>query len=132
MTFVEPNNKPSIFISQLILIGGRKNYVVPFSRGVNIVYGDSATGKSSILECINYLLGSSKLIYDREIESSVRFIMMEVFLNGRPHVIRRDLFKPANPIEVYLTGLDLIDTVFPKKLTPSFGVAPGSDGYFSD
>jgi AAA15 family ATPase/GTPase len=51
--------KPSIVIQKLVLVGRRKNYVIPFSEGVNIVYGDSATGKSSVLECINYLFGSS-------------------------------------------------------------------------
>lgn len=126
------NDKPSIFIRQLTLVGKRKNYVVQFSEGVNVIYGDSATGKSSVLECINYLLGSSKFIYDREIEASVNFIMMEVFLNGRAYVIKRNIYKPSESIEVYPTTFELLDTVFPKKLTPSFGVESGPDGYFSD
>jgi hypothetical protein len=126
------SNKPSLVIVQLILVGRRKNYIVHFNEGVNIVYGDSTTGKSSILECINYLLGSSKFIYDREIELSVRFAMMEVLLNGKHHVIKRDIFQPNEPIEVYTTALDSIETVFPKKFTSNFGQPPSPDGYFSD
>jgi hypothetical protein len=125
-------NKPSIIIIQLVLVGSRKNYVVPFTEGVNIIYGDSATGKSSILECINYLLGGSKLIYDQEIESSVKFIMMELMINGRSHVIKRQIFKPGDLIEVYVTNLNSLENVFPKKFAPKFDGQSGPDGYFSD
>lgn len=126
------SKSPSLVVVKLVLVGRRKDYVIPFSEGVNIVYGDSATGKSSILECINYLLGSSKFVYDREIELSVKFIMMEVLLNGKHHVIKRDIFHPNDPIEVYLTDIAGVDTVFPKKFAPNFGVKEAADGYFSD
>ncbi|KQR85374.1 hypothetical protein ASG35_26600 [Burkholderia sp. Leaf177] len=125
-------NKPSLLIEQLVLVGKRKNYVIRFTQGVNIVYGDSTTGKSSVLECINYLLGSSKFVYDREIELSVRFIMMEVRLNSLPYVIKRDIFKPNEPIEVYTGELNSIELTFPKKLTPNFGLPESGDGFFSD
>ncbi|MDN7936178.1 hypothetical protein QZM52_33395 [Burkholderia metallica] len=125
-------NKPSLVINRLVLVGRRKNYVIPFAEGVNIVYGDSTTGKSSVLECINYLLGSSKFVYDREIELSVRFIMMEARLNNLPYVIKRDIFKPNDPIEVYAGNLDSIELTFPKKFTPNFGLPESADGFFSD
>lgn len=123
--------KPSIVIQQLVLVGRRKNYVVPFSDGLNIVYGDSATGKSSVLECINYLFGSSKLIYDREIESSVLYVMMEVHLNEVPYVIKRDIFDVNADIEIYPSELQSLSGVFPQKYAPSFA-REGRDGYFSD
>ena len=44
-----------LIIKKLILIGHRKNYEVPFFPGVNIIYGEEDSGKSSILELINYL-----------------------------------------------------------------------------
>lgn len=123
--------KPSIVIQKLVLVGRRKNYVIPFSEGVNIVYGDSATGKSSVLECINYLFGSSKFIYDREIESSVLHIMMELEINGSPYVIKRDIFNANAEIEVYFSALDSLSEVFPSKYSPNFQQI-GRDGYFSD
>ena len=125
-------NRPTFVVNKLVLVGRRKNYEVPFEQGVNIIYGDSATGKSSVLECINYLLGSSKIIIDREIETSVRFIMMEVSMNGRLYVIRRDIFLPTELIEVFVCGLDEIDRNFPRRLAVNFKLAEGPDGYFSD
>lgn len=124
--------KPSINISRLVLVGARKDYEVYFSKGVNIVYGDSATGKSSILECINYAFGSKKLDYDREIESAVDYVQLEVEFNGKPYVIRRNIFRPADFIEVYAADLASMKAIFPKKYTPFFNADAGPDGYFSD
>ena len=45
----------SLLINQLIVVGRNKNYTVNFNPGVNIIYGDSATGKSSILNLIDQL-----------------------------------------------------------------------------
>lgn len=124
--------RPSILIKQLILIGRRKNYVVPFFPGVNIIYGDSATGKSSILELINYLFGSSKFIYDQEIQSSVIYAALEVELNGQVYVIKRDIFDVHQQVEVFASAFDEINQIFPKKLAPTFDREPGPDGYLSD
>lgn len=126
-----PAQKPSLQIEKLVLIGRRKNYSIPFQSGLNIVYGDSATGKSSILECINYLLGSSKFVYDREIESAVLHMMMQVRLNDSTYTIKRDIFDAGADIEVFPTSLDAIEKIFPQKYSPSFE-KEGQDGYFSD
>jgi DNA repair exonuclease SbcCD ATPase subunit len=126
-----PAKKPSLKIEKLVLVGRRKNYSIPFQSGLNIVYGDSATGKSSILECINYLLGSSKFVYDREIESAILYLMMQVTLNGSIYTIKRDLFDAGADVEVFPTSLDAIEEIFPQKYSPSFE-KEGRDGYYSD
>lgn len=125
-------NHPSIVVRQLILVGHRKDYRIPFHTGVNIIYGDSATGKSSILELINYLLGSSKFLYDEEIESSVKYAALEIDLNGVTYVIKRDIFSPTKLIEVYQSNFESTRAVFPKKYAPNFSGDSGPDGYFSD
>ncbi|EBM5736309.1 exonuclease SbcC, partial [Salmonella enterica] len=53
--------KSYLRIERLILVGSRKNYFVEFEDGLNIIHGDSDTGKSSILEFIDYLLGGSSI-----------------------------------------------------------------------
>ncbi len=125
------NTRPSIQIRKIILVGRRKNYEVNFFPGVNIIYGDSSTGKSSILEIINYLFGSSEFIYDHEIETSVVYAAMEVLLSGHVYVIKRDIFDSSKLVEVYPSAFDEIDSVFPKKLSPNYRSA-GPDGYLSD
>lgn len=120
-----------IRIDRVVLVGRRKNYVIPLKSGLNIIYGDSATGKSSVLECINYLFGSSKLVFDEEIEYAVRCVMMQVELDNTIYVIKRDIFDAAADVEVYTSTIDSISGVFPRKYSPSYG-KPGVDGYLSD
>lgn len=123
---------PSIVVRQLVLVGHRKDYRIPFHSGVNIIYGDSATGKSSILELINYLLGSSKFVYDEEIESSVKYAALELDLNSTTYVIKRDIFYPTKLVEVYQSDFESTRAVFPKKYASSFSGDSGPDGYLSD
>lgn len=125
------SNNKGILIDRLVLVGRRKNYVIPFKSGLNIIYGDSATGKSSVLECINYLFGSSKLVFDEEIESAVTYIMMQVTLGESIYVIKRDIFDANADVEVYSSTIDLFNGVFPKKYSANYGRS-GPDGFLSD
>ncbi|MES2933084.1 MAG: exonuclease SbcC [Pseudomonadota bacterium] len=125
-------NHSSIIVRKLILVGHRKDYQLSFEAGINIIYGDSATGKSSILELINYLLGSSKFIYDEEIETSVKYAALEVELNGVTYSVKRDIFSPNKQIEVYASDFSSVTNIFPKKYAPNYSAGEGEDGFFSD
>lgn len=124
-------NSRGLLIDRLVLVGRRKNYVIPLKSGLNIIYGDSATGKSSVLECINYLFGSSKLVFDEEIESAVTYVLMQVALGASTYVIKRDIFNTAADVEVFASTIESIDGVFPKKYSPNY-VKAGPDGFLSD
>lgn len=110
----------SILINQLVVIGVQKNYSVNFHVGVNIIYGDSATGKSSILNLIDYLLGAKTFSLYPEIESSGRYCLLDVTLNSQRYTIKRDLFDALIPIEVYPCAVDLIEQYAARKYNPSF------------
>lgn len=125
------NSYSRIFVDELVLVGHRKRYGIPFTTGLNIIYGDSATGKSSVLEAINYLLGSSNFVFDDEIEETVLYVMMAVRLNNVEFVIKRDIFDKRADVEVYAANLEGMGKVFPKKFSPTYD-REGPDGYFSD
>ncbi|WP_166370310.1 exonuclease SbcC [Psychromonas sp. SA13A] len=110
----------SILINQLIVVGIRKNYTVNFRAGVNIIYGDSATGKSSILNLIDYLLGAKRFLLYPEIISTGRYAVLDVTLNDFRCSIKRDIFDPAKPIEVYPCSFDKIEQFAANKYLPSF------------
>ena len=50
--------KTRIRLESLTLIGARKNYSVQFKDGFNLISGPTSTGKTSILEMIDYALGA--------------------------------------------------------------------------
>lgn len=123
---------PYLNIDFLHLVGHRKNYSIQFFPGVNIIYGDSDTGKSSILEFINYLLGGSSIVMADEISTSITYAAMEIRLNGVEYTIKRDVFKPSALVEVYRCIFSECANNYPKKYSPKFGMAEGPDGYLSD
>ncbi|MBN3471256.1 exonuclease SbcC [Pseudomonas savastanoi pv. phaseolicola] len=124
--------KSNISISRLCLVGHRKNYSIPFYPGVNIIYGDSDTGKSSILEFINYLLGASSIELADEVKASVMYAALELEINGAIKTIKRNIFNSKDYIEVYPCGIDECVDFFPKKYCPDFSDKNAPDGFFSD
>ena len=55
------------FIKKLIITGkGKEPSVIDFDAGLNIVCGPSDTGKSYIVECIDYIFGSSNIPIDEK------------------------------------------------------------------
>lgn len=124
--------KPYIEIQLLHLSGVRKNYSIPFYSGVNIIYGDSDTGKSTILEFINYLLGSSGIELADEVTTSVEYAALEIEMNGVPYTIKRNIFDASDLIEVYPCIFNEVGSFFPKKYAPNFKIDSAPDGFFSD
>ncbi|WP_378954887.1 hypothetical protein [Pelosinus sp. sgz500959] len=122
---------PKIFVNKLLLIGWNKNYEVPFHKGVNIIYGDSDTGKSSILNLIDYLLGASKVYLYDELEACGRYALLEILLNARVYTIQRDIFKSSDYIKVYPCSIENKDEFFPLEYGPNYKKI-GPAGYFSD
>ncbi|KXJ37390.1 hypothetical protein AX282_20530 [Bacillus spizizenii] len=122
---------PKLIINKLVLVGRSKSYYVNFEIGINIIHGDSDTGKSSILNLIDYLLGSKKIYMYDEIEQHGKYAMLEVSLNDKVYTIKRDIFEPKENIEVYSTNIENINKVFPLEYSPDYD-REGPAGYFSD
>ncbi|WP_335921045.1 hypothetical protein [Shewanella algae] len=124
----------NILINKLIVVGRKKDYSVNFNPGVNIIYGDSATGKSSILNLIDYLLGSKKFKSYPEIESTGRYAVLDVTLNEDRYTIKRDLFNPKRLIEVYPCAHDKINEHAVTKYLPTYNhdTQYPDAGFFSD
>lgn len=110
----------NILINHLVVVGTNKNYKVDFNPGVNIIYGDSATGKSGILNLIDYLLGARKFKLYPEIEAVARYAMLDVTLNEDRYTIKRNIFDASKPIEVFPSGYCEVDKHIPKKYLPNF------------
>jgi hypothetical protein len=116
----------------MVLKGITGNYEATFKEGLNIIWGDMDSGKSSILNVIDYCLGGSnkKLLYE-EITAKARRAFIEISLNGQTFTIERDIFEPKSAIKVYSGDFSSIAELFPRFMSPdSQGQAP--DGWISD
>lgn len=124
----------SIIVEKLVIVGTRKNYIVSFNPGVNIIYGDITTGKSSILNLIDYLLGGKNFNLYPEIEATARYAVLDVYLNDVRYSIKRDIYDAKKMVEVYQCGFEEIDRHVPSKYLPSYqnDILTKENGFYSD
>lgn len=92
--------KNRLKIDSLTMIGSRKNYVVTFRDGFNLISGHTSTGKTSILEMIDYALGSQKHKSYIEIGSACSHVELIFWVGNERFKIRRELFNFKAPVVV--------------------------------
>ncbi|RZM28876.1 MAG: hypothetical protein EOO88_07200 [Pedobacter sp.] len=125
------SSSPKLIINNLTLVGIRKNYSVSFHTGLNIIHGDSDTGKSSILNLIDYCLGASVLDRYDEINTAGRYCLLELSLNDKVYTVKRDIFDTKKMIDVYQSSIAEMDMIFPLQYGPNYQ-KQGEHGYISD
>ncbi|MBN2597799.1 MAG: hypothetical protein JXR82_13580 [Marinifilaceae bacterium] len=91
----------NLYIHSLTLKGYRKDYSINFKRGLNFITGPIATGKSSILELINYALGSKVHKDYQEVKSSCTDVELVIEIKAIKYKIVRPLFYFDRPFKLY-------------------------------
>ena len=92
--------KVRIKLDSLTLIGTRKNYSVQFKDGFNLISGPTSTGKTSILEMVDYALGAKSHKSYIEIGNSCSQVELVLYIGDEKYLIRRQLFDFKAPIIV--------------------------------
>ncbi|WP_461811368.1 AAA family ATPase [Faecalimonas sp.] len=87
------------FVS-LTLLGNRKNYSIHFKNGFNLISGPTSTGKTAILEMIDYALGLKGHKSYIEIGNSCSHVELVLYIGTEKYLIRRRLFEFKEPIIV--------------------------------
>jgi DNA repair exonuclease SbcCD ATPase subunit len=123
---------PYIVVSRLIIQGTTKQYVAKFEEGLNLIWGDMDSGKSSILNLIDYCLGgkNSNLLYG-EMKTNGRVAFLEVDLNGKVFTFERDILSDSGPIRVYTGAFENRSANFPMLMSAS-PQKDMPDGWVSD
>lgn len=80
---------------ELTTIDDVKSYVY-FTPGLNIIYGESNTGKSLVLDCIDYLLGAKEHRFDNKLKIQSVTLLLDV--RGKEVSLSRKI--DSNEIEV--------------------------------
>lgn len=94
--------EPTLRINALrVLRGPGLAYSADFHPGVNILRGQNASGKSTIMDFIFYGLGGEDIPWKQEALLCDE-VTIEVFLNGTPVCLRRPVSEAArNPLSVF-------------------------------
>ncbi|MBV6324883.1 AAA family ATPase [Duganella violaceipulchra] len=124
---------PYLIVQRLIIQGAIKQYTAKFEEGLNLVWGDMDSGKSSILNLIDYCLGgkNDNLLYG-EMKANGRIVFLEVSLNGKVFTFERDILSASSPIRLYTGFFEERSTHFPLLLAASPEDDSAPDGWISD
>jgi hypothetical protein len=96
---------PRLQLRRLLLTSPARNYEVRFHDGVNIVAGPISTGKSSILELVDYVCGARNAPGYPEL-AKCSDVLVELLVGGETLTIRRALRGAAARAMVYCGSLD--------------------------
>jgi len=124
---------PYLVIVRLIIQGAIKQYEAKFEDGLNLIWGDMDSGKSSILNLIDYCLGgkNSDFLYG-EMRANARIAHLEVDLNGKIYTFERDVLSEKSPIRVYTGYYEQRDRNFPLMMAATASDNSAPDGWISD
>jgi hypothetical protein len=102
--------KPTIIVNRLnVFKEGKRVLDISFSKGLNIVYGDNSTGKSSVLEFIFYCLGGAAPRW-QPVARTCDEVVCEIEVNGDLLTIRREISENSNSMpsmDLYYDGIDV-------------------------
>ena len=97
--------------------------VLSLENGLNIVYGPSNTGKSLILDCIDFMFGGeAKRLYKKELK--LRNVAMTIVHDGKEISLSRALYKKNKKGEVKPNNIIVI--IGDENYTGSFSTGKGS------
>jgi hypothetical protein len=101
----------SLLLRALRLVGIGRNYGVDFTsedepRALAIIAGEISTGKTSVLEFVDYCLGASRHPRHIEIQRRVRAALLEIDIGGEISVIERPTFASDQFATVHRCSLD--------------------------
>ncbi|MBJ6362487.1 AAA family ATPase [Paenibacillus sp. GCM10012307] len=109
----------SIKIKKLIVEGDYYKRTFPFSPGLNIISGDSYSGKSLILKLIDYCLGDKEKInlnVQKELGQFCDYVFLELEIMGSTFTLKRGLKQNTSKIYVYYSDAQEISSFIPKTI----------------
>lgn len=68
-----------IKFNKLLLSGDNESYEVNFKDGLNLITGPISTGKSTILELIDYCLGKKNHKDYQEVKRTCKYVSLDLF-----------------------------------------------------
>lgn len=95
------------YIKCISIIANGRESIIDFSPGVNIIYGPSNTGKSMVLDCIDYIMGADSHRFDANLK--IENVQMKLDIDGRSLSISRKVntksFDVISHVDEIETGI---------------------------
>ncbi|QDP99649.1 hypothetical protein FOH38_03255 [Lysinibacillus fusiformis] len=108
-----------IVIQKLIILGPRYKRTLDFDEGLNIIRGDRTSGKSLVLNLIDYCLGKKSKIdlkVQKELNKHCDRIFIELKIDNEIITLFRLLKEKQTKIGIYFCSFSDIDEYIPKRV----------------
>lgn len=93
------------YIKRITLVTGKGiQSFVEFEAGLNIIYGESNTGKSLIIDCIDYMFGASEHRFDQKLD--LKEIRMLLDVDGHSLTMTRNVDSNDFEVSSSVPGID--------------------------
>lgn len=93
-----------LFIDRFAVYGaGKFVYDQTFNIGVNIIRGANGTGKSTIMDLLNYSLGSESADWTNE-QAKCDWVITQVSINGYPVTLKRNITPTGQERVLFFDG----------------------------
>ena len=81
-----------MFLEKLTLSGdGKNDAIIEFQKGLNIITGDSDTGKTYAFQCLNYILGAEKLPKEIQEAQGYKKLSLIFSVDEKEYLLERNL-----------------------------------------
>ncbi len=94
-----------IRINELRVKGIRKDYFITFKTALNIISGEMSTGKTSILELIDYCFGNNECPTYPELERNGTTALLEIEIDREAFTIERQLFSTRQKQNIHFCNI---------------------------
>lgn len=92
------------YIKWLKITANQKESRIDFAPDLNIIYGPSNTGKSMVLDCIDYMMGAGTHRFD--VNLKVEKIQIGIDVNGESLSISRDVNTKSFEVISHVDGIE--------------------------
>lgn len=108
-----------MIIQKLIILGPRYKRTLKFDKGLNIIRGDRTSGKSLVLNLIDYCLGKGSKInleVQKELNKHCDRVFIEIKIDNEILTFFRMLKEKQSKIGIYFCSFSEIDDYIPKRV----------------
>jgi DNA repair ATPase RecN len=99
-----------IKINQLRVKGVTKDYVTNFKGGLNIISGEISTGKTTILDLIDYCFGEEEPPRYPEIYRKANIAFLEIEIGEDKFTIERQMYSKRNIEQIHFCSMNEISS----------------------
>ncbi|MGC9934898.1 hypothetical protein [Priestia aryabhattai] len=95
-----------IKINKIVIEGDRYRRTFNFSKGLNVIKGEFYSGKSLLLNLINYSFGRNekfKAKVQKELKEYCNKVYMEIEINSKIYTIRRNLWQSTETVFIFFS-----------------------------